>query len=271
VGNGDASAEMNKSGIITSDIPNTETHAQQLHKAPGHGWKHYFFEFFMLFLAVFCGFLAENLREEKVEKNREKEYIETMIADLKEDTSLLNKSGVEFKQKEIELDSLFQLLTRPDIKEYGSALYYYGRKANRFSFFTSIDRTIQQMKNSGAFRLIKNNDAADNILKYYSELSQLYLLQNNTNNLTMEYRSISYTLFDPVIFETIVNDKTQNEVSKPTGNPLLTTYDKGPIQRVCANLHYMQGSTLVLQDGYNRLKKHAVSLIAQLKKEYHQE
>ena len=36
-----------------------ETHAHDLHKVPGHGWKHYFWEFLMLFLAVFCGFLAE--------------------------------------------------------------------------------------------------------------------------------------------------------------------------------------------------------------------
>ena len=49
--------------LTTNDQPQTknmETHAQELHKAPGRGWKHYFFEFFMLFLAVFCGFLAEN-------------------------------------------------------------------------------------------------------------------------------------------------------------------------------------------------------------------
>ena len=26
-------------------------------------WKSYFWEFLMLFIAVFCGFLAENLRE----------------------------------------------------------------------------------------------------------------------------------------------------------------------------------------------------------------
>jgi hypothetical protein len=31
-------------------------------------WTHYFWEFLMLFLAVFCGFLAENLREHKVER-----------------------------------------------------------------------------------------------------------------------------------------------------------------------------------------------------------
>jgi len=39
-------------------------------------WTHYFWEFFMLFLAVFCGFLAENEREHYVESKREKIYTE---------------------------------------------------------------------------------------------------------------------------------------------------------------------------------------------------
>jgi hypothetical protein len=33
-------------------------------------WTHYFWEFLMLFLAVFCGFLAENYREHYVEHQR---------------------------------------------------------------------------------------------------------------------------------------------------------------------------------------------------------
>ena len=31
-------------------------------------WRSYFWEFLMLFLAVFCGFLAENQREHNIEK-----------------------------------------------------------------------------------------------------------------------------------------------------------------------------------------------------------
>ena len=52
-----------------------ETHAEELHKAPGHGIKHYLFEFLMLFLAVFCGFLAENYRETLVNKEKEHHYL----------------------------------------------------------------------------------------------------------------------------------------------------------------------------------------------------
>src|SRR6266700_4481127 len=67
-----------------------ETHAEELHKAPGHGLKHYLFEFLMLFLAVFCGFLAENYRETLVNKGKEHHYLQNMVVDLKADTADLN-------------------------------------------------------------------------------------------------------------------------------------------------------------------------------------
>src|SRR4029079_7061608 len=53
-------------------------------------WSHYFWEFLMLFLAVFCGFLAENQREHIVEKKRAKEYARSLVHDLSNDTSQLS-------------------------------------------------------------------------------------------------------------------------------------------------------------------------------------
>jgi hypothetical protein len=40
---------------------------------PRKKWTHYFWEFLMLFLAVFCGFLAENQREHMIENKRAKQ------------------------------------------------------------------------------------------------------------------------------------------------------------------------------------------------------
>ena len=45
---------------------------------PRKKWTHYFWEFLMLFLAVFCGFLAENQREHFVEHQREIKLMETL-------------------------------------------------------------------------------------------------------------------------------------------------------------------------------------------------
>ncbi len=258
------------------DNPNQETKKMEVHHH-GHHHKHqdgkrsrksYFWEFLMLFLAVFCGSLAEYGLDHKIENDREEEFIETMISDLKEDTTLLGESITRFKQKGIEVDSLIILLNSTNIKAYGSALYYYGRLASRFAFFTSTDRTIQQMKNSGAFRLIRNINAASGISQYYSEMNGVYLLQNNTNDLAMEYRSISYTLFNPAVFESMVNDETNNVVIKPVGNPSLISHDKSAVVRLSSTLHYVKGSRLVLYDRYIYLSKKATALIELLKKEY---
>jgi len=53
-------------------------------------WTHYFWEFLMLFLAVFCGFLAENQREHMIEHNREKQYIKSLLGDLSADTTMIH-------------------------------------------------------------------------------------------------------------------------------------------------------------------------------------
>ena len=79
------------------------------HTHPSHGkktWKNYFWEFLMLFLAVFCGFLAEYQLEHVVEHNREKQYIESMIVDLKTDSIDLGRIIRLNKQQESGFDSL---------------------------------------------------------------------------------------------------------------------------------------------------------------------
>ena len=62
-----------------------EVHAHS--HTPRKKWTHYFWEFLMLFLAVFCGFLSENQREHYVEAQREKEYAKSLLSDMKEDTT----------------------------------------------------------------------------------------------------------------------------------------------------------------------------------------
>jgi len=232
-------------------------------------WTHYFWEFLMLFLAVFCGFLAEYQLEHKIEKDREKEFMQTMISDLKEDTVALTQLINDYKQKGKELDSLVYLLKTPDNKELAAEIYYYGRKANRVVFFTSTDRTIQQMKNSGGFRLIKKESAANSILRYYSQMNGLYLLQANFNNQSIEYRINSINVLDPEVLETMVNDSTHNEIIKPAGNPELLTYEKLSLLKLISNLHYMQGSRRVMQNNYIEIKEAAKKLIGLLQQEYH--
>jgi len=81
--------------VLTAEKKYMETHAHALHKAPGEGWKHYLFEFLMLFLAVTLGFIVENLREHFVEHDRANQFLQSMLVDVR-----TNKRN---------LDSLMQL------------------------------------------------------------------------------------------------------------------------------------------------------------------
>src|SRR6476660_9865704 len=60
-----------------------ETHPHHLHKGSEKKWTHYLFEFLMLFLAVFLGFIAENQREHSVEKNRAHQFLRSMLLDVR--------------------------------------------------------------------------------------------------------------------------------------------------------------------------------------------
>src|SRR5438046_7508814 len=65
-------------------------------------WTHYLWEFLMLFLAVFCGFLAENQREHMVEDQRAKALAKNLYKELYEDSIAVQKCIENRKKKESE-------------------------------------------------------------------------------------------------------------------------------------------------------------------------
>src|SRR5215472_9648635 len=79
--------KINKSAISKSEIAMEVHHHPKVEKK---NFKEYFFEFIMIFLAVTLGFLAENIRENVTDREKEKQYMESMLQDLKSDTALIN-------------------------------------------------------------------------------------------------------------------------------------------------------------------------------------
>src|SRR6188474_2367142 len=61
-----------------------EVHAHS--HTPRKKWTHYLWEFLMLFLAVFCGFLAENYREHYVERQRAIELAKNLYKEIVADS-----------------------------------------------------------------------------------------------------------------------------------------------------------------------------------------
>ena len=84
-------------------------------------WTHYFWEFIMLFLAVFAGFLAENQREHMIEHRREKQYMRSMIKDLEIDIVNIQKSiGDETRTIQI-ADTITEIFNNNDYRGFCNA------------------------------------------------------------------------------------------------------------------------------------------------------
>src|SRR4026208_1283582 len=115
-----------------------EVHAHS--HTPRKKWNHYFWEFLMLFLAVFCGFLAEYQLEHKIESDRGRQYVYSMYEDLRMDTLTLNTIIQNRVRRNEMLDSLLSLIDHPG--DSLSSLYFYARHITRTApvLFINNDR-----------------------------------------------------------------------------------------------------------------------------------
>jgi hypothetical protein len=124
----------------------------------------------MLFLAVFCGFLAENFREHQIENQRGKKYIQSLIKDLKDDTaeirSVISYNITKFRG----LDTLATLLNQPILSEEDEKELYRLNGTYASNIYTLIfnDRTMRQLLNSGNMRLLKQS-ISDSVMNYYGQ------------------------------------------------------------------------------------------------------
>lgn len=164
-------AEMNPTNNTEAVNPNQESNNMEVHHHAHHEgkktWKNYFWEFLMLFLAVFCGFLAEWELEHIIEHSREKEFMESMVIDVKNDSTNLANMKATFGVVSIQIDSLIPLLKdNAQLDKHAKEIYQHQVILNLYTKWTYSDRTIDQLKNSGNFRLIRNKAVSEGISQY---------------------------------------------------------------------------------------------------------
>jgi hypothetical protein len=151
--------------------PNQEPKNMEVHKHPHHVTHkkklgEYLLEFSMLFLAVFLGFLAEYELEHVIEKDREKEYMVTMLEDIKADMPLLDSTEKGWDESNNSADSVVDAITFPIAKADLTKVYRHINEALNSSGFKYNDRTIAQLKNAGGFRILRNKEVANKIIAY---------------------------------------------------------------------------------------------------------
>jgi hypothetical protein len=230
-------------------------------------WKAYFWEFLMLFLAVFCGFLAEYQLEHKIESDREKQYVQSLMNDLKADViniDSVQKQNILVNQRG---DSLFLLLTLPDYSKSTNSIYYNSRTFSTSVFFTMTDGTIKQLNNSGGLRLIKKKNVVDSLQAYQNIYSTLSMWQDIRETQKQSYRDVMCKVFDVRVFETMVIGS--NKIQRPEGNPVLLSQNKELINELLMRAHFVKRNNAGLINNLEELKQKSLNLQKTITKEYH--
>ncbi len=160
-------------------------------------WTHYFWEFFMLFLAVTLGFLVENRREHYIEHQRAKVYAKSMFLNLQTDTAELVQiiNHGEFAVNYV--DSFLALLSSGEPGQLPSGkLYWYGLWGGYMRGFEPNDATFQQMRNSGSLRYFGDLELEQLIGEYDQMTRSLRQISEIDRPVYLETRKARAKLFD---------------------------------------------------------------------------
>jgi hypothetical protein len=228
-------------------------------------WTHYFWEFLMLFLAVFCGFLAEYRLEHKIESDRGRQYVYSMYEDLKMDTVTLNTIIQNRIKRNQMIDSLFSMIDNPG--KHLSNLYFFARHMTRTApvLFINNDRTIQQLKYSGGLRLITNKRISDSIMIYDRQVRLVLERQENELATIRECLPYYFRIFDGRVFAKMLD--VNNVINRIIDNPSLLKFSEQDLNIFLGYYQTIKAINLSNIVHVKVLREKAIDLIGILKEE----
>jgi len=251
--------------------PKSEIKDMEVHHHPEvekKGLKEYILEGLMIFLAVFMGFIAENIREHVADGERETQYMKSLVKDLKLDTTILNVAATAKKERILAIDSILTYFrAHKNAKKTPLSTFRQMRRSRFDMFFIHHGGTIDQLKNSGGLRLIRVKGIIDSIELYYQKVQRsesrntMYFLNQQvaddlSEKLLDAYDDIKYYQ-DFVLAHKALPDSGSMSINTPYLNEYLNNLIG---MRVYTNSDRLQFTL--------DIKNNAGRLIALIKKEY---
>jgi hypothetical protein len=251
---------------------NQEIVPMEVHKHPHHvthkkKWPEYLLEFCMLFLAVFLGFVAENIRENSAERHREKEYMQSLLNDLRSDTIKLKTNIAIYKKRLLNQDTLLAIYPLLD-KGFNAVFYRNLISIQGYPDFIYSDATIQQLKNSGGFRLLRNHDAVRNIMAYDAVVKKALLNESNENHRLQQMDDYTSELFDGQALNYQIQKGRSLEEIEAEKMDWLFSHDRVVMSKFYNKLANYRDLFSTLMANMEDVKAAAVVLMGYLQKEY---
>ena len=230
-------------------------------------WTHYFWEFFMLFLAVTSGFFVENQREHMVEHRREKVFMVSLVKDLESDTAQFSRIRLYRLERLRNIDStIIFFLNHTGASVPAAGYILAARLFGHVSFFQNSG-TLDQLKTSQGLRLIRQRNVVDSIQSYDQQIKRMALRDIYETNFMVDQTKGLQKLFDGRELLRLYADTTYYKKSPTPFSPI-----KIEEQYVNEYLNSLKTFRLVVSldmDLQATIKIKAARLIDLIKKEYH--
>lgn len=225
-----------------------------------------FWEFLMLFIAITLGFFVENYREGLVDRQKENEIISSFINDIETDIKELDVVIQRREIREVRIDSILYILNNGLHNNYGKDLYYYARYLPRPFVFWANNTTNEELKYSGNFILIKNQEIIDALLEYNDNYVFIDFIREREEYLVRRLFDQINVIFDQRVFDEM--NVYDIEFVYPPGNPKINVKNKEVINLFLSNLHYVKTVNVGQLGLFKKHQKRAKEILKYLKKEY---
>jgi hypothetical protein len=242
------------------------------HFSPKKKWYVYLIDFIMLFVAVTLGFLAENLRDQQTDKNREISYLKNVHEDLLVDINRFEFVVSSNNWRLLMLDSLHMEINKvsPDLP----SLYYYIRNLAVRTTFESSHLGLDQIKASGGFRLIQNAKIIAGIQDYERRLNSAMKLEEIRERTLEQARFKMAVVFDAGTLYQMTKNQSMFKGEKtvrykrPAHAAPFVVGDRETFNELINFVNLGLNTNIHLNDSFNELKSIAKALDAEIMEEY---
>lgn len=219
----------------------------------------------MLFLAVFCGFLAEYQLEHKIEKDRADEYAELFMQDLKNDSIYVNQLLASQKQMLSHADSLLIILSSDEYLIHNYQIVdHFNKLAVFVDFNPAFPINFDQAKNSGSLRYLKNKKLINSLSSLNRAMQRIQEVCRGYNDHIKQY----LTPFSVDHLNTLQYDIFSRRVL--VDNPEIRHWNSEVATLLANKINLKRTYDLFFIDYfYVDCSSKINSLINELKKEYH--
>ena len=188
-----------------------EVHHPHSHHGPKK-LKEHFLEFLMLFLAVTLGFFAENIREHRVEKEREIKFLQNIHLDLVNDLIEIDKVILSNTKKQSMGDTMLNAYANGTLLNQLPDFYVFVKNIPMRKLFENSNNGFIQLKNAGGLRMIENKRVIHDIQEYENQISKIEKLEAISETTFQNFRFKAANILD------VTTSTEMNKVQIMTSN-----------------------------------------------------